>query len=388
MQKLAFAMFAGMIAVLSTVCTLPGSAQNLGPSVIDPTVSATPTVAPTKASESSGSDAQELKINVTRVAGTDRYATAIAITKHLYKDQSAEKIIIASGVQFPDAITAANFFVGDLPVPLLLTPSKTITQEVRKELLRIAKPNAQVVFIGGVNAIDLVLEKDLSNQGFSVSRIAGSERQSTSIEVANRASLRARNGFSVLTPADDFALGIFGASLAIRMGGTHVVAYEEPLQQVPIREWFAKEKSKRITVLGDRIDFSSRGSSYEVVRSNAPERVPSVVCYPKTNCTESSDILPPATAQQTIVENMLVKHFGRAQNIVFVSANKPVDGIGATQLASKLDAPILPIDSEGLHRYLGVLKHLGKVDRNFYIIGGEDAIDKKVEDQILAEMGK
>lgn len=376
----------GVAAAALMLMSLPTFAQEAPSPPAETEISTKPAVDQSEASGVPTPNAEDLKIDVKRFAGTDRYGTAIALTTHLYKDQEAEHIILASGERFPDAITAANLFGIKTPLPVLLTPAKALTKEVKDELVRIAKPKARISLVGGELAIDKAIEQELLGMGFAVTRLAGRDRQETAIAIADKAVERHFSEVSIVTPADDFALGVFGASLAARKNATHLLSYPEPVMQDPVRNWYGKEKVKHVMVLGDGLDFGLRASSYDVVRSNHPEVVPSLVCYPKSNCTESGDITQPTSPQQTIVEKMLATHFGQAEHVVIVAADKPVDGIAATQLAAKLDAPILPIVPDGLHRYLGVIKHLGKTNRTFYIVGGESAVEQKVADTIVTEL--
>ncbi|WP_336248916.1 cell wall-binding repeat-containing protein [Stomatohabitans albus] len=348
---------------------------------VDPSSSA-PSATPSNPTETPGGQAGSVTIDIKRLSGNDRYGTAIAITKHLYKDHEAKDVILASGEQFPDAITAANFFKTKQAMPLLLTPAAVLTKEVKDELTRLAATKARVIVIGGEKAINASVVDELTGMGLQPARLAGPDRQSTSVAIANQTRGRGQSGLAVVTPADDFALGVFGASLATHSDANHLIAFNQVPLQTSVKDYFLQRKTRQAIVLGDAFDFSLPKTSFEVIRSNNPEAVPTVVCYPNSNCVGSTDFEPPASGQQTVVENMLVKHFNEATNIVMVASDKPVDGIAATQLAAQLDAPILPIEPKFVHRYLGVIKQLGKKDRNFYLIGGEEAIGEQIAGQI------
>lgn len=389
MKRLIAFTYSSVLALALLGVALPAHAQTTStgqaPDLAQPSEQAPAKPTP---SEGQQTPAPNTPVNITvnRLAGADRYGTAIAITKQLYKDHEAKEVILASGEQFPDAITAANFFHGKRTQPVLLTPAKGLTKEVTEELKRLADSNANVFVIGGEKAIDPKVMDELTALGLKPIRIAGPDRQSTSIEIAQKTQIRGRNGIAIVTPADDFALGVFGASLAVHKDANHLIAFKYAPLQTPVKNFIFKKETRRAIVLGNEFDFSLSHTTFEAIRSNAPVQLPSVVCYRNTSCVESTDIQPPASPQQTVIEKILAKDFGNAKNVVMVASDKPVDGIAATQLAAQLDAPILPVESKFLHRYLGVIKRLGKEDRNFYLIGGEEAIGKEIAETITQEM--
>jgi putative cell wall-binding protein len=81
---------------------------------------------------------------VFRIWGSDRYQTALAVSRLRFNDGLACKVTIASGRAFPDAITAAaNLRHG----PLLLVPGSSLPSSVRAEILRV-KPDAIEIYGG------------------------------------------------------------------------------------------------------------------------------------------------------------------------------------------------------------------------------------------------
>nr|WP_276611061.1 cell wall-binding repeat-containing protein [Kineococcus siccus] len=80
---------------------------------------------------------------VTRVAGRDRYATAVAVSERFFP-LGAPTAQLASGVSWPDAV-AAGAFAGRRSSPLLLTPRDCLPQSVNLELERLAPQVLQAV---------------------------------------------------------------------------------------------------------------------------------------------------------------------------------------------------------------------------------------------------
>ncbi|MFM2353576.1 MAG: N-acetylmuramoyl-L-alanine amidase LytC [Actinomycetota bacterium] len=82
--------------------------------------------------------------DVVRIAGPDRYQTAIAVSRFRFGYQQGCTVSVASGRTFPDALTAAaNITYG----PLLLIPGDSLPSAVRTEIGRLDP--AMIVSYGG-----------------------------------------------------------------------------------------------------------------------------------------------------------------------------------------------------------------------------------------------
>lgn len=137
----------------------------------------TPAVAETAAAENSSfTSAQESH----RLAGSDRYATAVEVSQHLYP-LGAGTVFIASGTNFPDALAggpAATHEGG----PVLLVKQDQVPAVVAQELGRLS-PDRVFVLGGGVAVSEGVVDA-LKAYG-PVERLAGSNRQGTAAEIAS-----------------------------------------------------------------------------------------------------------------------------------------------------------------------------------------------------------
>jgi len=86
---------------------------------------------------------------VTRVAGADRYATSVELSKALYAD-GADVAHIATGRTFPDAL-AGGPVAAEGGGPLLLVPGTCVPRSVTRELRRLGVD--RVVLLGGSGAV-------------------------------------------------------------------------------------------------------------------------------------------------------------------------------------------------------------------------------------------
>ncbi len=85
---------------------------------------------------------------VTRLAGADRYATSVAISR--LQDPGVPVVYVAAGTDFPDGLSGAAA-AGELGGPLLLTLPGGLPASVAAELTRL-KPR-RVVVLGGTGAV-------------------------------------------------------------------------------------------------------------------------------------------------------------------------------------------------------------------------------------------
>ena len=87
---------------------------------------------------------------IDRVAGTDRYATAVALSRGVHAANSVSTVYLATGTAYPDGLSAGPV-AGTQLAPLLLVRPNAVPGVVADELRRLDPTN--VVFVGGPGAI-------------------------------------------------------------------------------------------------------------------------------------------------------------------------------------------------------------------------------------------
>ncbi|GAB4279770.1 MAG: hypothetical protein Kow0056_13380 [Coriobacteriia bacterium] len=116
-----------------------------------------------------------------RYAGTDRYDTACKAVRDAF-DYSYH-VVIASGENFPDALSASGL-AGAYDAPLLLVRKDSVPSVVMNTIRDLGAGHAFVV--GGPNAVSNDVVTALQNEGLTVHRKWGSDRYETSAEVARQ----------------------------------------------------------------------------------------------------------------------------------------------------------------------------------------------------------
>lgn len=130
--------------------------------------------------------------DVRRVAGTDRIATAVELSRSTFADADASdpggrnalSVVLASASRFPDALVAAPYAAAT-EAPLLLNPAEALDPRVRAEIARVLPADGgRVTLMGGVGVISPAVEAELRAAGYAVERLGGSDRYETSVLVS------------------------------------------------------------------------------------------------------------------------------------------------------------------------------------------------------------
>jgi putative cell wall-binding protein len=117
-----------------------------------------------------------------RIAGADRYETAVRISAAAFHD-AVTTVVVASGESFPDGL-AAGPLAALKNAPILLTARESLPSITATELGRLAP--TQVLVVGGTAAVsDQVLFEIAGAAGVTPSRVAGATRYDTATAVAS-----------------------------------------------------------------------------------------------------------------------------------------------------------------------------------------------------------
>jgi putative cell wall-binding protein len=126
----------------------------------------------------------------TRLAGLNRYSTAIAIaeeTKAMLGSDYDGTAFVCTGVNFPDALAASPIAAAN-GWPIYLTPPDALPADVQASMMRTfgGNPSNHGYIIGGTSAVSAAVQTRLGLAPFmGFSRIAGDNRYDTAAEVAD-----------------------------------------------------------------------------------------------------------------------------------------------------------------------------------------------------------
>jgi len=113
-------------------------------------------------------------LTTTSIAGTNRYATSVEVSKRAFPT-GANAVVIATGENWPDAL-GGSALAGALGGPILLTRKTALPSEVAAEIGRL-KPKGAVI-LGSTAAVSAGVENALKAMFGAdyVTRIGGANR--------------------------------------------------------------------------------------------------------------------------------------------------------------------------------------------------------------------
>ena len=123
---------------------------------------------------------------ITRLAGEDRIATAIAVSNQLYPTAAtAGAVVLANENAFADALPGTPL-AATKKAPLLLNPTAALDPRVTAEIQRVLPAGATVYLLGGPAALDPSIEPALQALGYTAVRYGGANRFGTAVLIASQ----------------------------------------------------------------------------------------------------------------------------------------------------------------------------------------------------------
>ena len=126
-------------------------------------------------------EALALQVNVQRVAGDTRYDTMAELISNVGGWNASDKVILASGANYPDALSASAL-AGVYDAPIILTDPTGLSSKAADTIKQLRPSTIYVV--GGPSAVsDAVLQAATNICGSTTIRLYGSTRYETSLEI-------------------------------------------------------------------------------------------------------------------------------------------------------------------------------------------------------------
>jgi putative cell wall-binding protein len=203
-------------------------------------------------------DLEALGLAVERVAGGNRFATAVAVADRL---GYASEVLLVQGEDadpargWPDALSAAGIAAG-LRLPILLTATDRLPEETRAAL----GAAQDVTVVGGVAAVSDAVAAAVEPLVDDLRRVAGAERYQTSASAADDAVLRGLAPTQVwLATGTSFASGLAaGAAAGSQRGILLLVEPTDAARGPEVLRWLRQHGASVETarVVGDEVTIS------------------------------------------------------------------------------------------------------------------------------------
>jgi len=277
---------------------------------------------------------------ITRISGNDRYDTAMKIADELKERNGVEKfetIILASGIDFPDAL-CSSYLALQKDAPILLI-HKASRNKVIKYINNNLAENGVVIVLGGNNAVD---ESYLVNLKGSYIRLSGDDRYATNLKILEYIGKESIHELLICT----------GKSYADCLSASAV--------SVPIllvKDKLTNAQKKYLSTLNLDNIFVVGGQ--EAVNENIFEQLKE---YGNVERIYGSDRYGTSVA----IAN---RFFNGSNSAVFAYSENFPDGLCGGPLAGKLNAPILLAKTSRINK---LKSYVSKNNvSNGYVLGGE-----------------
>jgi putative cell wall-binding protein len=286
--------------------------------------------------------------NPTRLSGLDRYQTAVTISEQLNSGTISD-VIIASGENFPDALSA-SVLAGKLKAPILLIDSQGQSyDQVMNYLSKHLDKAGTVYILGGSKLISTEFETKLNQIGVSnLERIAGYDRYATNILVAKKLGVQ-KNTPMVIVSGENFPDALSISSIAGSKGYPILLVGKDYLTQ-EAKDFITDDQPSQIYIMG------GTGAISESIQSEIQNLLPSCLIT-RLAGSDRYD-----TAGQVLNTFSL-----NPQTIYFASGNNFPDALAGSALASVSGNPILLIDSNSANLPPAIEGYLKKLyDSNIH----------------------
>lgn len=278
----------------------------------------------------------------TTLAGDDRFETAIAISKESFdsKDDAsatatASSIVLVGEDAIVDGLAAAPL-AKQKGAPVLLTKKDAVGDTTLAEIKRLVEKDSTIYLVGGESVISKEVEKQLIKEmNAKIVRLAGDDRNETSIEIAKEMVKGSTVGTAFVVGADGEADAMSIAAQAVQQttGTTVAPIIVNPADKLTVsaKHFLELNKVSEVDVIGGEGKVSTQVlKDIKAITKKTVDRVAGDSRH-ETN----ADVIEKyysATSASTV----FVAKDG------YVGGNgKLIDALAVAPLAGKLDAPIV-----------------------------------------------
>lgn len=193
-----------------------GSAAHTPPPTTDTTTTPPPATDTTTTPPPATDTTAPLTPMVDRLAGPNRIASAIAMSKAHFEAGSVHHVVLVNGFSEAESILAPSL-AGALDSPILLTYADRIPHDLMRELDRLGVE--RVYLVGGTKSLTTGLVNELKGLGIAVERVAGANRYATAAAVAAKVvSIKGHIDRGFIVNGDDPYPAVSAASYAYSQG--------------------------------------------------------------------------------------------------------------------------------------------------------------------------
>lgn len=302
-----------------------------------------------------------------RLYGSDRYETSAAIATR-FSNQTVNTVVLASGNDFPDALSA-SVLAHQTNAPILLVDSHTQTSKEALDYIQAhLKPQGTVYITGGQGAIGTDFDSYLSSKGYQIKRLSGVDRYDTNKLIVDELNVPGDTVF--IASGENFPDALSVSSFASKMNSPILLAKKNTLPQ-QVQDYLNTKQPKQVYVSG--------GAG--VVSSDVEAKIKSIL--PNATITRF------AGQDRYDTASLGYNKFAMNPQTIYVASglNYP-DALSGTVLAAQNGDPILLIDPstpllpDSIVAYLTQLRKNG-IAPTVTALGGSGVVPDEVINNVV-----
>lgn len=329
------------------------------------------------------------------ISGQDSNSTAVEVSKT--SSTSADTVILASGTDFEDALSAGPLAVQE-DAPILLTETHSIPQSTQDEIKRLKAK--KVIIMGGEESVGKEVAKTLTLLGVEVERISGSSRFATAMETADRVMEKSgvtdkvvlANGSGTADPVSPLIATPKESTLTLllqeKAGVIEQVPAEDDSSLAGVLSIGSYASKKGIPILLTEADslpdetkaalimFGTREVQIAGDYSEVSQRVEDELKALGITVTRISGSSQFGTSAQAAG-----KLFPDSREAVALNASGAADALAAIPLAAKKDAPVILVDQGKIPEEVSAYLTSSGID-SITVVGGNIEAGQAVKDQL------
>jgi putative cell wall-binding protein/Tol biopolymer transport system component len=290
--------------------------------------------------------------DVSRLAGSDRFATAVAVSARSYPD-GASVVYVATGGNYPDALAGAVAAVRD-GGPVLLVRRDELPAVTAAEVERLGPE--RIVVLGGKAAVSSPVVVALQEHA-AVSRLAGEDRFATAALVADTF---VSASVAYVATGENFPDALAGSAVAAATGGGPILLVRRDVVPAATAVALRRLGPQRIVILG-----GTAAVSEQVRRELA-------AIAPVSRLAGENRYATAAVIAATVEE---------AESVFVATGVNFPDALVGGAAAALVQAPLLLVTATDIPQVTD--DQLGRLQpRRIHILGGPAAIDESVHQEL------
>lgn len=296
------------------------------------------------------------KIIVTRLSGSTRIETALAIADEFRGNSKLNSVILTSANNFPDALAGAQL-TSKYSAPILLV-NKTAGKSLAtlNYIVKNVNKTGEIIVLGSAGIIDNSIVKYLNGSGFNnIKRLGGANRFKTNVDIVKDIN-PAKGSDVIISSAVNFPDALSISSISSINGIPTILSNKDRLSN-EVKSLLQSIKPNKIYISGGVGAISSH------VEEELKTYSTQVIRIGGTNRYETS----------VNINNYFKSNLSGGSVILTSGLNFP-DGLAGISLALKYNAPILLVD----HRNPDIQKQFISDNniKNIYVLGSTSVVSR------------